>query len=126
MSKQHCPECGQENPIEARFCMHCGFSLIDQPPPRLSPVLAEGKAEGGALHAPSPGQNMAPAGSAREKSNDWAAIAAALLAFLGLRHMSRRARDTVLVIAFLMLFFGCPMVCGFMAFVLQWFSNLFH
>ena len=30
MNKQHCPECGQENPNEARFCMHCGTSLIDQ------------------------------------------------------------------------------------------------
>jgi hypothetical protein len=126
MSDQHCPECGQENPTEARFCMHCGISLIDQPAPRPSPVPVQGRAEGAALYVPSPGQNTAPAGSAREKSTDWAAIAAAFLAFLSLRHMSRRARDTVLVIAFLLLFFGCPMVCGFMAFVLQWFSNPFH
>ncbi len=126
MNRQHCPECGQENPGEARFCMHCGASLIDQPAPRRSPSVVEGKAEGAALYVPSPGQSTAPAASAQEKGADWAAIAAAILAFLSLRHMSRRARDTVLVIAFLMLFFGCPMVCGFVAFMMQWFSNLFH
>jgi hypothetical protein len=126
MSDQRCPECGQENPTEARFCMHCGVSLIDQPAPRPSPVLVEGSGEGAALYVPSPGQHAAPAGPARPKSTDWAALAAALLGFLSLRHMSRRARDTVLVIAFLMLFFGCPMVCGFVAFGMQWFSTLFH
>jgi hypothetical protein len=126
MNKQHCPECGQENPNEARFCMHCGTSLIDQPAPWRSTSTVEGKAEGAALYVPSPRQSTAPAASAQEKGADWAAIAAAILAFLSLRHMSRRARDTVLVIAFLMLFFGCPMVCGFVAFVMQWFSNLFH
>jgi hypothetical protein len=126
MSEQHCPECGKENPGEARFCMHCGTSLIDRPAPVRSTSTVEGTAGGAGLYVPSPGQSPAPAVPAQEKATDWAAIAAAILALLSLRHMSRRARDTFLVIAFLILFFGCPMVCGTVAFVMQWSSNLFH
>jgi hypothetical protein len=126
MSKQYCPECGQENPIEARFCMNCGLSLTNEPAPRHPHSTTEGKAKGAALYVPSPAPSTAPVDATGAKGTDWAAIAAAILAFLSLRHMSRRARDTVLVIAFLTLFFGCPMICGFVAFMMQWFSNLFH
>jgi hypothetical protein len=126
MSEQHCPECGKKNPGEARFCMQCGTSLIDRPAPKRSASTVDGIAGGAGLYVPSPEQSTAPAAPAQEKGTDWAAIAAAILGLLTLRHMSRRARDTVLVIAFLMLFFGCPMVCGTVAFVMQWFSNLFH
>lgn len=126
MSEQHCLECGRENPSEARFCMHCGTSLIERPAPKRSTSTVDGKTGGAGMYVPSPEQGTAPAVPAQEKSTDWAAIAAAILALLSLRHMSRRARDTVLVIAFLMLFFGCPMVCGFVVFVMQWSSHLFH
>jgi hypothetical protein len=126
MNKQHCSECGQENPVEARFCMNCGLSLTGEPATRHPRSATEGKAEMAALYVPSPAHSTAPADPSRAKDTDWAAIAAAIVAFLSLRHLSRRARDTVLVIAFLTLFFGCPMICGFVAFVMQWFSNLFH
>jgi hypothetical protein len=63
--------------------------------------------------------------SAPAKGTDWAAIVAAILAFLGLRHASRRAGQTAIVIVILLLFFGCPMICGFMAFAMEWFAQLF-
>jgi hypothetical protein len=100
MSSQYCPECGHEHPAEARFCMNCGLALTRQP--------------------------AAPGAQRREAGTDWAAIAAAVLAFLSLRHVSRRARNTFLVLAFLMFFFGCPMMCGFVAYVMEWIGRLLH
>jgi hypothetical protein len=108
MNEQYCPECGHQNPVEARFCMGCGCALAAQPVPR----------------AASPGQAAIPA--APRRGTDWAAIAAAVLAFLSLRHMSRRAQGTAIVIAFFVLFFGCPMVCGFVMFVMEWVSSFFQ
>lgn len=29
-----CPACGQENPLVARFCLACGFSISEESPPR--------------------------------------------------------------------------------------------
>ena len=107
MSKQFCPECGHENPGEARFCMDCGHSLTGEPSQRSI-------------------QSSASATPSSNGGTDWAGIVAALLAFLSLRHMSRKARQTTIVIAFLVLFFGCPMVCGFVAFVLEWIGRLFQ
>lgn len=103
MNNKYCPECGHENPAGARFCMDCGYPLAGQPA-RVPPPAARPDSEGA----------------------DWAAIAAAILAFLSLRHMSRKARGTTFVIGFLVLFFGCPMVCGFVAFVMEWAANLFR
>jgi hypothetical protein len=34
-------------------------------------------------------------------------------------------RQTFILVLFLMLFFGLPMVCGFVAFMLQWIGRLF-
>jgi hypothetical protein len=48
-----------------------------------------------------------------------------LLAFVSLRHLSRKARGAAFVILFLLLFFGCPMVCGFVMYVMEWFARLF-
>lgn len=110
MNNQYCPECGHENPVKARFCMGCGYGLAGQPVPRHE----------------YPAQEVAPATTRHDRSPDWAAIAAAVLAFLSLRHMSRRAQGTAIVIAFFVLFFGCPMVCGFVMFVMEWFSSLFQ
>jgi uncharacterized membrane protein YvbJ len=102
MSEQYCPECGHKNPGEARFCMQCATPLAGQQSP------------------------AAGSGSPQRERTDWATIVAAVLAFLSLRHMSRKARDTTIVVLLLMLFFGCPMVCGFMAFAMEWFARLFQ
>lgn len=95
MSKQFCPSCGTENPGDARFCMACGHDLGREVPP-----------------AP-------PATVAQDRGTDWAAIVAAILAFLSLRRMSRRARGTIFVLLFLFLFFICPMVCGFLYYIAE-------
>jgi hypothetical protein len=88
--------------------MNCGHPLAGQPartpPPEAHPVAVPPGNEG----------------------TDWAGIVAAILAFLSLRRMSRKARGTALVIVFLVLFFGCPMVCGFVAFTMEWAANLFR
>ena len=60
------------------------------------------------------------------EGTDWAGIVAAILAFLSLRHLSRKARGTAFVLLFLALFFGCPMVCGFIGFTMEWAANLFR
>ena len=31
-----------------------------------------------------------------------------------------------LLVVFLVLFFGCPMVCGFVGFVMEWAASLFR
>ncbi|MEJ2209821.1 MAG: zinc ribbon domain-containing protein [Anaerolineae bacterium] len=108
MSSTYCPECGHQNPAEARFCMNCGHPLAGQP--------ARAAQANAAPTAVRPGS----------EGTDWAGIVAALLAFLSLRRMSRKARGTAIVIAFFVLFFGCPMVCGFMAFTMEWAANLFQ
>ena len=115
MNRQYCPECGHENPIEARFCMDCGHGLNG--PARLA--AGEG-------YRPGESGGTSQAYQRENGGTDWAAIAAAVLAFLSLRHMSRKARDTTIVVTFLVLFFGCPMVCGFVMFVLDWFARLFQ
>lgn len=73
-----------------------------------------------------PAKAVAPPVQARNEGTDWAAIVAAVLAFLSLRSLSRRARGTVIVVTILVLFFGCPMVCGFVMFVMDWFARLFQ
>jgi len=103
MSRQFCPGCGHENPIDARFCMECGCLLTGEPAARQLAAY------------PPPAEDTGP---------DWGAIAAAALAFLSLRHLSRRARGPVILITFFVLFFGCPMVCGFVMFVMDWFAQL--
>jgi hypothetical protein len=47
------------------------------------------------------------------------------LAAIGLWHVSRRARRAAILILFLLMFFGLPMICGFAAFVLEWLARLF-
>jgi len=111
MSRRFCPECGHENPAEARFCMGCGFSLTNE---------ERSLAEEGRL----PPMTAAPPAPAQSEGADWAGIVAAVLAFLSLRHMSRKARGTAIVITILVLFFGCPMVCGFVMFAMDWFAQL--
>jgi len=102
MNRQFCPECGHENPAEARFCMSCGHSLTGETPP------------------------PAPAHPTQDSGADWAGIVAAILAFLSLRRLSRKARGTVVAITILVLFFGCPMVCGFATFVVDSIFKLFQ
>jgi len=109
MNKRYCPECGHEHPADARFCMYCGYMLTDGPAP---PAPAE------------TGGKPAPAHAPQERGTDWAAIVAAILAFVGLRHASRKARQTAVVIALFMIFFGCPMACGLVSLVMQWFNQL--
>jgi uncharacterized membrane protein YvbJ len=115
MKSQYCPECGKENPADARFCMACGLAL-DSGTSR--------RAASGSMAETGP----APVASARagESGTDWAGIAAAVLALLSLRRLSRKGRQTAVVITFLVLFFGCPMVCGFAMFLVESFSRLFQ
>jgi hypothetical protein len=110
MTQQFCPQCGHENPIEAKFCMECG-----------SPLASLGTRTQGSEAVV---ERAAPDLQRSSGGTDWAAIAAAVLAFLSLRHLSRRARNTTIVITFLVLFFGCPMVCGFAMYVMEWFARL--
>jgi uncharacterized membrane protein YvbJ len=105
MSRRFCPECGHENPGEGRFCMDCGASMAGAPIAR--------QLDDHASSAPS-----------QDQGTDWATIVAAVLAFLSLRHVSRKARGTAIVIAFFVLFFGCPLVCGFVMFAMDWFAQL--
>jgi hypothetical protein len=53
-------------------------------------------------------------------------VVTAVLASLGLWHISRKARQTAIAMLFLILFFGLPMVCGFVTFVLEWLGRLLH
>ena len=96
--------------------MYCGYMLADGPLPGQNPAPNPGRAQNGSA-APYPAQ---------ERGTDWAAIVAAFLAFLGLQRMTRKARQTSIVIVLLMMFFGCPMVCGFIAFVMEWFGSFFR
>jgi len=107
VSTRYCPECGHEHPADARFCMYCGCMMPDAAgrQPTLPPE---------------------PAPAPQSQGTNWAAIAAGFLAFLGLRHASRKARQTAIVVILFMLFFGCPMMCGFVAFVMEWFAALFQ
>ena len=107
MDSTYCPECGHQNPADARFCMECGHRLAGQPARMVRP-------------------DVRPVARSGDAGTDWAGIAAAVLAFLSLRHMSRKARGTAFVLLFLVLFFGCPMVCGFIGFTMEWAANLFR
>lgn len=120
MANQYCPECGFELPATARFCMDCGASLESD----LTPAGAGAEAKRGRQVA---AQQPAPAAAQQPPSKglDWTAIAAAVVAFFGLRHLSRGARNTVVLLAFLFLFFGCPLICGFVMFAMEWLARLF-
>ena len=107
MNRQFCPECGHENPGEAQFCMSCGHSLA-------TGVASRQTAQ------------QAPAYQTPDEGTDWASIVAAVVAFLSLRHMSRKARGTAIAITILVLFFGCPMACGFATFVVDSILKLFQ
>ena len=96
--------------------MYCGYMLADGPIPGRNPASSPPRSQNNGV-APDPEQ---------ERGTDWAAIVAAVLAFLGLRHMTRKARQTTIVVVLIMMFFGCPMVCGFIAFVMEWFGSFFR
>jgi hypothetical protein len=97
--------------------MNCGYPLAGE---KRRP------ASQAALRVPDPAQQPDPATSYQKNGTDWAAIAAAVLAFFGLRHMSRQARQGCFIFAFLALFFGCPLACGFVAYVMEWIARLFQ
>ena len=107
-----CASCGREYPADARFCMYCGYMLNGE----STEIAPPGVREAAAPAAP----------TAQDGGMDWAAIAAAFLAFLSLRHLSRHARQITILFFFFMMFFGCPMICGFVVYVMDWFANLFH
>jgi hypothetical protein len=109
VSTRYCPECGHNHPSDARFCMQCGCMLPDAAGQRSAPV-------------PAPESAPAPQG----QGINFAGIATGFLAYLGLRHASRKARQAAFLVIFFMLFFGCPMMCGFVAFVMEWFAALFR
>jgi len=116
VAERTCSECGRVHPADARFCMYCGYLLSDEPAASQNPASNPGTAQ----------HDAAAAYPAGERGTDWATIVAAVLAFLGLQHMTRKARQTTVVIVLLMMFFGCPMVCGFVAFVMEWFGSFFR
>ena len=105
MSQKFCIECGQPNPEQARFCMNCGRRLAS------SATVATG---------PLPSVAALPGGVG------WSGAVTAILATLGLWHISRKTRQTAIVMLVLLLFFGLPMVCGFATFVLEWLGRLLH
>ncbi len=107
MERQFCPECGHENPAEARFCMDCGHALQGEAVPQRARQPA-------ATHHP------------QDQGTDWTSIAAAILAFLSLQHLSRKARGVVIALGFFVLFFGCPMVCGFGMYLVDSILQLFQ
>ena len=121
MANQYCPECGKENPADARYCMACGLALDDDGRSQQIIGVSTTRANGSPI-----GGRAAGAAPAGESGTDWAEIAAAALAFLGLRHLSRKGRQTAIAITFLVLFFGCPMVCGFAMFLVESFAALFQ
>jgi zinc-ribbon domain len=107
MTKYYCPECGHENPIQARFCMDCGRSLTG-------------------ASVVSPDRQLSAVHRSHDSGTDWAGVVAAVLAFLSLRRMSRKTRQATLVVTFLLLFFGCPMACCFAMFVVDSIVGLFR
>jgi hypothetical protein len=107
MKELYCPECGHQNPTQARFCMRCGHSLAGYPP------LTEG--EGQPATARSGGEDT-----------DWATILTMVFAALGLRHMSRKAREIGCLLLFFLLFFGGPMACGLVMFLANSLVELFR
>ena len=113
MDRQYCPACGHPNPGEARYCLECGQALEGAVTDRASWSYREADRGAAAHEVPS-----------QQRGTDWASIVAAIVAFFSLRHMSRKARQTTIVVAFLVLFFGCPLMCGFVAFVLEWIGQL--
>jgi len=117
MSERYCPYCGQQHPADARFCMYCGYMLSDEP---ATPAPAAPGADRAPYASPDPGREPG------ERGLNWAAIGAALLAFIGLRHASRRARHAAIVFVLFMLFFGCPMACGLVSLAVEWLNQLFH
>ena len=121
MSSRYCPDCGHQHPAEARFCMYCGYMLNGEPGAiEGNPGPATARATASAVDMSAGTDQAAPA------RTDWGTIIAALLAAIGLHRMSRKARQTAIVVVILMMFFGCPLVCGFIAFVMEWFAQLFH
>ncbi len=107
MSRQLCPECGHDNPGDARFCMECGAALGERLP----------------AAPPGPARSAPPP---KEEGVNWAAIVAAVLAFLSLRRASRKARGLTVLLILFMAFFVCPMACGFGVYVVDQFFGLFR
>jgi hypothetical protein len=90
--------------------MDCGASLAGD----LTPARArQAMLEGDSVQQP------------ESTGTNWTTIATAIVAFFGIRHLSRGARNTVVLLAFLFLFFGCPLICGFVMFVMEWLARLF-
>jgi hypothetical protein len=87
--------------------MHCGAALGSR-----QGMPPAGVAGGSALHS--------------QASTDWPSIIAAIVAFLSLRGLSRQARGVAVVAIVLVLFFGCPLVCGFIAYFMDWIARLFQ
>lgn len=107
MSERFCSECGHPNPRQARFCVNCGQRLV----PFTTVAAIAGPV---------------PTALPYNGGTDWPGVVTAVLASLGLWHISRKARQTAIAMLFLILFFGLPMVCGFVTFVLEWLGRLLH
>ena len=104
---KYCPECGLPNPGRARFCMDCG-----------TPIVVT-------VHANS-GRPAGQDSASNQRGFDWAAVATAFLAFATLRHLSRKGRQVAVLLVFLGLFFGCPLVCGTVSLFFQALAGLFQ
>lgn len=131
MSEQYCPECGHENPINARFCMDCGRSLTPESAPSVPHVLstAQGsEARRRRVERPVRDQGQQPAAvyPPGRAGTDWAGIGVSILALLSLQHMSRKWRQTTIIVVLFMLLFGCPMVCGILMFFVDSVLKLFR
>ena len=71
------------------------------------------------------GAYSTPASFPQQRRPDWGRMAMMGLAAVGLWHVSRKARRAAVIIVFLLVFFGLPMICGFAAFALEWLARLF-
>lgn len=42
-SQRRCPNCGKENAIDGRFCLHCGQEMAPVPPPQPAREVSAGR-----------------------------------------------------------------------------------
>ena len=66
-----------------------------------------------------------PGSESRHGGTDWGGIVAAFLAFVTLRQLTRKGRRAAIPVLFLTLFFGCPLACGFLAFITEMLGRVF-
>ncbi len=77
------------------YCHKCGQEL----PPEARYCLRCGEA-------------IAEGVQARKSTGNFNNPLNAILATLGITHLSKKAMDTIIILGFFFIFFGCPIICG--------------